>query len=595
LIRVWTAASLMGLCLAASGSAAAAPNARIEGVSDGALRGELEAAVGEARGPPASALEARRRANQAVKDATALLRSEGFYEAVVSAEVTQGPSPAAVAHVTLGPRFLFADAAIDWSDGGPEAKVKAAVQSTLGLKTGAPGRAADVLAAEGRLIASLKAAGYADAAVLPRHVVVDHADHTVRPSLRIKAGRKVVLGALRPVSAKRTNARWLAGLATWKPGAVYSPALLARLEKRLIDTGAYQSATVTLATPPPGAAPDAPRPVDVTLFDRPRHSLELGAGYSTTEGSGADAKYTIWNRLGRADSLIFTIRGYDIQQKLDVEQDLPDWAGVDQTLKVGGGFLGDRTPAYNDVGGGVRLDVVKKYARTTAVNLGLAFDYASTQEKDAVNLLATPVGESLDLYMATLKSGFTLDRSNSILDPSKGWRLQLEADPTWITGGRNLTYLKTEAQLTGYEPLGHGLPVVAARVRFGSILGGSIPDVPADRRFYAGGGGSVRGYGYQAVGPQLSDGTPVGGLSLTEGSVELRQALSRRWGVVAFADAGGLGSEATPSLRDLSVGVGLGVRYDLGFAPLRLDLGTPLNPRHGDSPIQVYISIGQAF
>ncbi len=213
----------------------------------------------------------------------------------------------------------------------------------------------------------------------------------------------------------------------------------------------------------------------------------------------------------------------------------------------------------------------------------------------AVNLLATPVGETLNLFIATGRAAFTLDRSNSILNPTRGWRFDAETDPTLIEGDRSLGYLKTEAQVSGYLPLGGGLPIVAARVKLGSILGGSIPGVPADRRFFAGGGGSVRGYGYQAVGPRLSDNTPEGGLSLTEGSIELRQRLSKSWGLVAFADVGGIGTSSAPSFDNLAIGVGAGVRYDLGFAPLRLDIATPVNSRRGDSPVQIYISIGQAF
>ena len=258
---------------------------------------------------------------------------------------------------------------------------------------------------------------------------------------------------------------------------------------------------------------------------------------------------------------------YDIQQKLDLEQDLPDWHGVDQTLKVGGGFLGDRTAAYDDVGAGVRADVVKKFTQTTTFTLGAALDYASTREKTEVNLQALPVGETLNLLIATTTAAFTLDRSNSILNPTKGWRVEAEVDPTLITGDRNLEYVKVEGQISGYWPLGAGWPDLAARLKLGSIVGGSIPDVPADRRFYAGGGGSVRGYAYQGVGPRLSDNTPVGGVSLTEGSVEVRQPLSTRLGLVVFADVGDVGETSRPRFDDLAVGVGAGVRYDLGFGP----------------------------
>ena len=577
------------------GPALAATNAAVEGVADNALRTQIQLAVGEVRAPPRSPLEARRRAVDAARDAVALLRSEGYYEATATPDIAPAGPPRSIVRISAGRRFKLAASLIEWVGPAPKAAAIAAAATALRLLDGAPGRAADVLAAEGRAIAALRKLGYADAAVQPRVVVVDHADGTVRPKLRLAAGALVTLGAIRVGSKDRTMPAWLARIPPWRVGAVYDPALLAKLEKRLTETGVYESATVALAPAPPDAGKTDARPVIVTLVDRPRHALELGAGYSTTEGSGADAKWTTFNWLGRGDSLILTVRAYDIQQKLDLEEDLPDWLRGDQTLKIGGGFLGDRTPAYDDIGGGVRLDVIRRADLSNSVSVGASFDYVSTTEKDAVNLLATPVGENLNLYILTTRAAFTLDRSNSLLNPSRGWRLEVEADPTWIAGDRNLGYVKTESQLSAYLPLGGDGTVIASRVKLGSIWGGTIPDVPADRRFYAGGGGSVRGYGYQEVGPKLSDGTPEGGLALTEGSIEVRQRLSRRWGLVAFADVGAIGISPAPTFDNLSIGAGFGVRYDLGFAPLRLDIGTPVNPRSGDSPVQIYISIGQAF
>jgi len=154
--------------------------------------------------------------------------------------------------------------------------------------------------------------------------------------------------------------------------------------------------------------------------------------------------------------------------------------------------------------------------------------------------------------------------------------------------------VKVQAQASGYWPVGPGT-VLAARVKVGSILGGSIPEVPTDRRFFAGGGGSVRGFSYQGVGPQLSDGTPTGGLSLFESSFEVRQHVSGPWGVAAFVDAGSLGQIVVPNFNHVSIGAGVGVRYDLGFGPIRVDVATPLNREHGDPVVQVYLSIGQSF
>ena len=587
--RLFAAGLTIGLSLAPAAPLEATPNAIVEGVLDSGLRDELELAIGDAKAPPRDVPEARRRAIAAARDAVALLRSEGYYDAVDEPDISSAGRP--VVRVTPGRRFQLRAASIEWIDAAPEPAARAAALGAVGLVRGGPGRAADILAAEGRAVAVLEKKGYADAAIRRREVIVDHGDFTVKPTFRIASGAKVRLGAISLEGGGRTRAHWVSGLATWKPGTTYDPALLAKLEKRLLDTGVFESVTVHLAP----VSRETTRAVDVTLVDRKPHTLELGAGYSTTEGSGLDAKWTRYNRLGRGDSLILTAKLYDIQQKLDLEEDLPDWWGDDRTLKLGGGFLGDRTAAYDDLGGGVRLDVVRRFSKSTSFTLGGAFNFASTREKTAVNLQATPVGQTLDLYITTAQSALVLDRSNSLLNPTKGWRLEAEADPTWIIGDRNLVYFKSQAQLSGYWPMGGRWPDLAARVKLGSILGGSIPGVPADRRFFSGGGGSVRGYAYQGVGPRLSDNTPEGGLSLTEGSFEVRQGLTRRWGLVAFADVGGVGATATPRFDNLAVGVGAGVRYDLGFGPLRLDLGTPLNPRPGDSPIQVYISIGQAF
>ena len=119
--------------------------------------------------------------------------------------------------------------------------------------------------------------------------------------------------------------------------------------------------------------------------------------------------------------------------------------------------------------------------------------------------------------------------------------------------------------------------------------------VPAAYRFFAGGGGSVRGYEYQGVGPRYDDNVPQGGLSLIEASLELRRPLFGKFGGVVFVDAGSVSNKAAPDFSNLSVAAGLGLRYDLSFAPIRFDVAVPLDRPKGDLPFQVYISIGQAF
>jgi translocation and assembly module TamA len=384
------------------------------------------------------------------------------------------------------------------------------------------------------------------------------------------------------------------GLAAWKKGDVYAPAKVAKLEQRLRDSGVFNSLTVSLA--PEDESVQGLRPVVVSLAERPPHTIELGGGYSTSEGAGATAKWSAYNLLGRADTLTLTGRLAQIQQKLDAELDLPDWRRADQILKVGGDLFGDDTEAYNDKGLGLRANVERHYTRTTYISFGGALDAVNTREKTSINPNGIPVGENLKLLIFSGLAGFALDRSDDPLSPTRGWRVQAEADPTYVTGDRTLPYLKLQAQASGYFSFGADAnTVLAGRVKLGSIVGGSIPDVPADRRFFAGGGGSVRGFGYQKVGPQLADGTPLGGASLFESSVEVRQHVTGPWGVVAFIDAGSVGPTFAPDFSQLDVGAGIGVRYNLGFAPLRFDIATPVTRRKGDPWAEFYISIGQSF
>ena len=162
--------------------------------------------------------------------------------------------------------------------------------------------------------------------------------------------------------------------------------------------------------------------------------------------------------------------------------------------------------------------------------------------------------------------------------------------------GAEVVFLRAEGQASGYMPLQDGArTVLAARVRMGSIIGGDELSIPSDRLFYSGGGGSVRGYEYQGVGPRLDDNTPRGGLSLFETSLEVRRDIGERWGAAAFVEGGAIGFQETPNFSNMRWAAGVGVRYKLPFGPIRADVAFPLDTRPGDPDFQVYVSIGQAF
>ena len=583
-----------GLLLLAS-TATADPRAQIRGEMDAELRAQLIRAVGEVDGAPSNRFEARRRARGALEAAEALLRSEGYYQPELEDVVEGEEAPVAVVNVNPGRRFELAEFQVLWAEPAPDPVTGTAVTGELGLTSGQAGRAGDIISAEGRLIAGLTRRGYADAAAQPRRVVVDHATFTVQPSFRIAAGPLVRLDGARLETRGPTNPDWVTGLAPWAEGEVYDPEDVAELERRLLETGVYDGVGVALA-PSDQTNADGNRPIIVTLTDRPRRILEAGATFSTAEGSGVDLLWTWHNRFGRADTLDWQARAANVDSRLGVALSLPHWRRPGETLRLAGALLNEDTDAYRRTAVALSADLQQRLGKTSWVSYGVGLDAGKYDENRFDPLTRMPVNFDRDLLILTVRGGAYLDRSDDPLDPTNGWRLSVSAQPTAVTGEDTALFLRTETQASAYLPLQDGAKtVLAGRVRIGSIIGGEELTVPSDRLFYSGGGGSVRGFEYQGVGPRLPDNTPRGGLSLFETSIEVRRDVWRNFQAVAFVDAGAIGFQATPNFNNLRYGAGIGLRYKLPFGPIRADIAFPLDRRDGDADFQVYVSIGQAF
>lgn len=587
----------------AAGSACALPafadqqRAQIRGDMETELRRALERAVGEVDDAPDSRFEARRRARRASESATALLRSEGYYQSTVEDVVEGDDTPTAIVSVQPGRRFLLTDPTISWTDPAPDVESAADAKNAIGLKAGDPGRAVDVIAGEGRLVAALTRDGYADAVAQPRRVVVDHASFTVAPEYRIDSGKLVLLNGVRVESRGRTNPQWAANLAPWTEGQRYDPELVAELERRLLDTGVYDGVNVGLS-PLDQVTAEGLRPVIVSLQDRPRRILEAGATWSTAEGVGVDVIQTRYNRFGRADTLRLEARLADINSRIGADLSLPHWRKPGRTLTLGAGVVNEDTDAYRRAALVLNADLRQRIGKTSFFSYGIGLDAGHYNENryDYTSLPPQRVSFDRNLAIVTVRTSAYLDNSNDPLNPTKGWRLAASIQPTAVAGEDTVLFMRSEGQATAYYPVQNdGRTVLAGRLRVGSIIGGNELSVPSDRLFYSGGGGSVRGYQYQGVNPQLPDGTPRGGMSLFETSFEVRRDVGASFQAVAFLDAGAIGFQETPNLSNMRYGAGLGVRYKLPFGPVRGDIALPLNKRDGDPDFQVYISIGQAF
>jgi len=137
--------------------------------------------------------------------------------------------------------------------------------------------------------------------------------------------------------------------------------------------------------------------------------------------------------------------------------------------------------------------------------------------------------------------------------------------------------------------------VLAFRALIASVQGAGQFDLPPDRRLYAGGTDTVRGYKYQSIGPLFPDTKPIGGTSVDAATIEFRQHLFDDFGGAAFIDVGQDSATGVPFSGTPRAGAGVGVRYYTPIGPVRLDVALPLTPIPGGDSFEIYIGLGQAF
>lgn len=538
------------------------------------------------RDPPESLFDAERIAEEAAARATAWLRSEGYYAAEVTPEATDDP-PRARLIIAPGARFRFEAPRIVYDGDTPTAEADlAASHAIAAIDAGAPARAADVLTAEANALLALQRAGYADAVAGDRRVIVDHATATVRAEYHFTAGALTRLGDVRAEPNTLFRPSFVDRLQNWETGEIYSPQALSRLRRDLISTGAVSLATTRLEQPDE----DGVRDVVIDIEPAKHNAYEIGLGYSSTEGFGVQAEWTRRNLTRRADPLRIEATLAEMNQGVVVEWLRPHAVRLGHALTLGAEAEREDLDAYTRQGVAVYGSI------DASTRLRVAESYGLRLSADQYDDLAGGVRDAIVL------SGFANFRNDSTefsLDPRDGSIVEVRLEPSISTGDETLAFARATAEGRVYESFGDlDRFTLAARVRTGWLepITGSADDVPPDRRFYAGGGGSVRGYAYNSIYPAERDalGLAPGGQGQLEGSIEARWRFADRWGVVGFADAG-TAFDNWSEAADLSWGAGVGIRYDLGFAPLRVDLAVPLDDDESGDDFALYISIGQAF
>jgi translocation and assembly module TamA len=474
------------------------------------------------------------------------------------------------------------------------------------LRVGDPARSASILAAEARIVDHFRGRGHPFAKALSRDAVVDHRSGTLDVTFVLEPGPVAGLG---PVTVKGTETVDPAVVRSFiytQPGDPYSPDALRDIRKSVSRIEALASVRVREAE---ALDANGNLPLAIEVTERPPRLVGFGLRYSTIDGPGVRAYWAHRNLFGGAERLRFDAdlfladndRPYDfLTGKREKEWDWSDLGGrfsvsflkpalwgTRNDLLVDAFAARETTEGYTSRAAGGTAVIRRRFSDTFSIQGGIEVEHGQ----------ASDVLGQVDYTLVGLPLSLTYDSTDNPLDPTRGFKISggvtpypdvLGSDPgLFLVRGQASTYYSFDEE---------GRYILAGRVGFGSLSGADLADIPANRRFFAGGGGSVRGYEYRSLGPRGPFDEPIGGRSLLEGSIEARIKVTDVIGIVPFVDAGTAFESSIPDFDEsIRVAAGIGLRYYTGIGPIRLDVAFPVDRRKGDSAAALYISLGQAF
>ncbi|HWI27638.1 MAG TPA: autotransporter assembly complex family protein [Stellaceae bacterium] len=537
--------------------------------------------------PPPSNGALRRRADDDLPRLAQVMRAEGYWQAKVSYTLDTSSKPEQVT-ITIepGPLFRLSEITFRTPEGGTPPLLDKLGTGAVGLDIGAPARSAPVAAAEARIVDVYARDGHPFATVTDRKVVIDVAKHTMSASFTVSSGPPARFGRLAIHGLKRVNRDFVQRRIAWKEGSPYDSRQVEATRESLVRTGLFSAVRVDHA-----ASPDAGGEVAMTvdLVEGPPRSVGAGVSYNTNLGLGGQAFWEHRNLFGEGERLRATAGVAQRQLGLALDFRKPDFIDPNQALVANAGLLKQTTDAFNSRRAQIFLGVERPLLPSLTLVTGLDFERATVHENE--------LGLSDENYsLVGLPVVLRRDTTDDLLDPTIGGRQNLTVTPYHAVAGPNLDFVTSRLELRHYQRLDDtGRYVLAGFAALGSIVGARRDELPADKRLYAGGAGSVRGYAFQHAGPLDAAGVPVGGASSLELGTELRYRITDTIGIVPFVEGGNVYPTSLPDNSSLFWGAGVGLRYYTLVGPLRLDLATPFTHRPGDKPIEVYISIGQAF
>jgi len=486
--------------------------------------------------------------------------------------------------VQPGPAFPFGDVAFAGDTEGRN-------PADYGLVPGARADSTLILKAGEKVVVDLKAEGRPLARLVERNATADHKTQTVDVVISAEGGPVAPVGEVGVSGTKTVDPAFVQRYSRINAGQPYSPEALNKAAERLRSLGVFSSVTIREAS---ALAPDGSLPMTIEVSEGKHRYFGVGAQYSNTDGIGLQGYWGHRNLFGQAESL--RIEG---SVNRIGESDIGDLDYSTAILFSKPGAFGPASTFNASLKASiVDPDAYKAFTTTAAAGVSVELSDRDTVSAGG-ELMWSNVEDAFgkNKYLtASIPIEYVRDTRNDKLNPTEGYRFLINAKPSYETY-RGTFFSSFEGAITGYQALGaEDRFVLAGKLAGGTIIGGDeLSDIPATRRFFLGGGGTVRGYGYQEISPRNGANQLLGGGRPLEGPAEVRSGVTETVGVVPFIDAGTVSTDEVPDFKDIRAGAGIGLRYATPFGPLRLDVAVPLKKYPGGTSFGVYAGIGQSF
>jgi translocation and assembly module TamA len=540
------------------------------------------------------------RARQDAERFQTVLRSYGYYAAKADLTIAGHPiaDPALPDIISQLPAEPKAEITASFAPGTQfhlgnvsiQGAVPTDARDKLGLASGTPAVAADVLAARDRLLNAVREDGYPMARVDLQPVTLHPSDNAVDVVFDAATGPRADIGPIQINGLEAMHEDFVRRRLLLHQGEQFSPSAIDAARQDLMSLGVFSQVRME-----PAGQLDAQGnlPITIAVTERKLHSVDVGVAYSTDLGINLNAGWHDRNLFGNAEQLNLTgavdLGGTAVNglgYRFNAQFIKPDFLARDQQLELDLTALKQNLKAYDQTGFIEQALLNRKFSPHWSGSVGLLGEQEEvTQEGTTThyNLLGVPIVARYD-------------STNSQFDPTEGVRASIGLTPTESFGGRGATFFVMQASGSTYiDVSGGGRSVVALRGLVGKIAGADVFSLPPDQRFYAGGSATVRGYRYQSIGPQFPDGNPTGGTAISAGTIEFRQRIFDTYGVVGFIDAGQVTANGAPFTSSWRVGAGVGFRYYTSIGPIRADIAVPLNKQPNGDRFELYLGLGQAF